>query len=264
MKYFMQVAVLITLLLVFYQNCSQNEAIHLDSIKVNPTTPDSTEYTDGNNNSDNNGNNTNVDNGTSSNLPPEQKYSSCIYNNEEKPHLWSIWGLKNLPKENAQSSRELCNLIELAQCIDGRINPLSISDPLKLSCNIPWTPQIADSLSCEVSGKTILHGHVVILFKEKYAKGANNCIGQVRTCNNGLLTGDIEYSSFTCGEDFYRPASGSTYDCQVNELVVPDGSMMFLFEKSEPTENCSFHERRCIQGRLKGSNTRMSCRPPQK
>ncbi len=266
--------------LLLFQNCAQRDSIHLEKVTASsagpgsgvqdPADPDR-DGSVGGGGTNPGGNNPPTNGGGDGGgyLPPLVNYKSCNIDGMEKPHLWSQWGLKNLPP-TPPNNHAVCNLFELRQCLDGMINPLSVGDPSKTECIAPPLVNPAGTASCMAGGKTILHGHLVVLFKDPVVNGASNCVGQIRRCINGNLTGSNAYSSYVCGESFYKPASGTAYGCKLNGLEIPDGSAIVSFSEEiatvsdkNPKGHCDFEERRCIQGRLSGSKTKNSCLPKE-
>ncbi len=234
------------LLMILFQNCSKNQALHLESTGVTI------------NNDSTIGDITPPDNGTQ--LPPLVDYKSCMINGVERPHLWTSWGLKNLPPAPG-SNNETCDLFELHQCIDGVINPLSVADSSKSSCDTLPLPAGTETNPCVVDGHSIPHGQVSLLFKNAIASDGKNCLAQIRRCVNGALTGDNDYTLFSCGESHYKPSSGQYYDCEVNDTKIPDGAAMVFFREEKPGGSCDMQARRCVQGRLSGRYLNTSCQP---
>jgi len=110
-----------------------------------------------------------------------------------------------------------------------------------------------------VDGVDIPHGQLIVTFRNHLENG--NCIGAVRRCANGSLTGDNTYNAMTCGDSTYKAASGTNYDCKFNGNVIPDGGSQIAFKEQSPVGSCDFEPRRCLQGRLSGSYTFTSCAP---
>ncbi len=52
--------------------------------------------------------------------------------------------------------------------------------------------------SCETDGQIIEHGMNFKLYKESIATQATDCESQVRTCTNGILDGEDEYTYTSC------------------------------------------------------------------
>lgn len=236
-------------LILFFQNCSKNQSISLktvESLEVNDDTP-TDEYDT-------------LPSDPNQTLPPPVQYKSCLQNGVERPHLWTSWGLKNLPP-SGNSSIETCDLFELNQCINGNINPLQIGDSNNKRCDVPTVSSSSDKLPCSVYGRTVPHGHVALLFNTPTASVGKNCLAQIRRCENGNFTGNPEYSYLTCMESNYKPASGTAIDCSWENLIIPDGAAIVLFKDYAPQANCEMKARRCLQGRLSGSFSQLSCYP---
>lgn len=115
-----------------------------------------------------------------------------------------------------------------------------------------------------MDGKPIAHGQIVFSYNSRIATGNNNCVAQIRRCNNGTLTGSNEYAFLTCGESFYKPPNGQAFDCVLNDLKIPDGTITLAFKEESPAADCTFEPRRCIQGRLSGTYTKLGCTPRPK
>ncbi len=239
MKTLIGFTILNLILITAFQNCARNQAVHFDSVKVN-----SVEAT--------------VDDNQAMNLPPLQSYKSCTMpNGTVVPHLYVTWNLKNA------ANGITCDLFEVRQCFDGIMNPTSGSYT-KEHCDIDPMGVVAGKAPCSIDGTSVAHGQIVFAYNTRLATGSNNCVAQIRRCNNGTLTGNNDYSNLTCGESFYKPPNGQAYDCTLNNLKIPDGTISIAFKEDTPAESCLFEPRRCIQGRLSGTFTKLGCTPKPK
>lgn len=243
----------LTLSLLLFQNCEQSSALKIEGMKASTSGQNPPADTISDTNTPNN-------NETDSppNLPPLQNYKSCTLNNEQKPHLWWEWALKNTTLPGS-TVKETCDLFELQQCIDGNINYLS-GDFNDRECTSAPYIKIPTGNPCTVNGKTIPHNHMMVLFENSIAAPGHNCVGQIRRCINGALTGSNQYQSLTCAEPNYKPEVA--YDCQFNGTKVPDGAVIISFYEEfpkitaqNPRGACNFQPRRCIQGRLSDNPT---------
>lgn len=192
--------------------------------------------------------------GTEPDLPPPVVYKSCkLENGTEVPNLWYSWGLQNSAADPTK-----CDLFEVRQCFDGTLHPSSgnFNHPSCLAAGLPYTVQ---TNSCLLDGVDISHGQIIMTFRNQLENG--NCIGAVRRCVNGNLTGDNTYNNITCGNTAYRPASGANYDCKFNGSIIPDGSSQIAFKERSPAGACEFEPRVCLQGRLSGTHAFPSCAP---
>jgi hypothetical protein len=221
-----------------FQNCSKNNAVQFDTIKTKALGEDIIPQP--------------IDD-----LPPIQSYKACnLPDSTTVNHLYYTWGLKNTGTES-----QTCDLFEVRQCFDGIMNPSNGG----FNTDQCITPALVDTGAgqnpCDVEGRAVAHGQLTISFNTRIATGTNNCIGQIRRCNNGALSGSSEYNYATCGESFYKPANDQAYDCTLNGLTIPDGTTTIAFKEENPVGLCDFEPRRCIQGRLSGSFTKAGCVP---
>lgn len=225
-------------LLGFFQNCHKNQAIRMESISSEGTS-------------------TTVDAAQAANLPPMSNYKQCaLPSGTLVDHLYVSWGLRK------DIDGKTCDLFEMRQCYDGAMNPPSPGFN-ETGCDVAKLPPSATQNPCQIDGKTISHGQIVFGFHSRLVTGSNNCIAQVRRCNNGILTGSSEYSYTNCTDALYQPASGKAIDCEFNGSKVSDGATVLAFLEESPTGNCSFEPRRCIQGVLSGKYTKRGCTPKE-
>ncbi len=236
---------ILNLLVIFiFQNCSKNTAIRFETAKISAVNsaqqPQSETPQPVNSNS--------------------TQYKSCLLSNGESVnHLYYQWGLKN-----NESNTRLCDLFELRQCMDGVFNPASTGfDGKTTHCDVPPIVSSGNMTNpCNLDDIAIPHGNLIIAYAAKQVSGTNNCIGQVRRCSNGVLGGTNDYSSSTCAETFAAPTDYKPLDCKLNNINIPDGSTIIAFEKADPSIECKFEVRRCLQGILSGSFSASSCNPP--
>lgn len=106
--------------------------------------------------------------------------------------------------------------------------------------------------SCLFNGETVSHGQTVQAYTNSSVGLGEECIFEMRTCNNGLLSGSNNYD--TCAIDI--PAS-----CLFNGQTIASGVSVPAFLNSSVTygDTCQLEYRTCEDGTLSGSNTFASC-----
>ena len=111
--------------------------------------------------------------------------------------------------------------------------------------------------NCSFNGKTVRHGESVTAYRESSVLYNSSCSSQVRSCNDGTLSGTYAYSSCSVG----NPAN-----CSFNGQVVRHGENVTAYrEQSVPyNSSCSSQTRRCDNGTLSGSYAYGACtvQPP--
>lgn len=106
--------------------------------------------------------------------------------------------------------------------------------------------------SCLFNGQTIAHGGSVEAYPGSYVDLGGECIFELRTCNNGVLSGSNQYASCSIN----LPAS-----CLFNGQTIPSGYSVNAYLNSTVAfgELCSTETRYCVDGALSGSNQYASC-----
>jgi arylsulfatase A-like enzyme len=107
--------------------------------------------------------------------------------------------------------------------------------------------------SCTFNGSTnIKNGNSVTAYKNATVQQGSTCISQSRTCNDGTLSGDYEFSS--CSVDDPAPLAS----CTLDGVTIADGASRNFFNTSTVTapDTCVSHrqKRTCNNGVLSGSN----------
>lgn len=106
--------------------------------------------------------------------------------------------------------------------------------------------------SCLFNGQTVAHGSSVEAYSGSSADLGAECIFEMRTCNNGVLSGSNQYASCSIN----LPAS-----CLFNGQTIADGQSVSAYLSSSVSfgELCSVETRYCVDGALSGSNQYGSC-----
>jgi len=106
--------------------------------------------------------------------------------------------------------------------------------------------------SCLFNGQTIADGQSVTAYTNSSVPFGDSCASEVRTCNNGVLSGSNQYAS--CQVD--QPAS-----CLFNGVTIPSGSSVPAYLTSSVSfgNSCQLEYRTCDNGVLSGSNQYASC-----
>lgn len=114
------------------------------------------------------------------------------------------------------------------------------------------TCQVGGASACLFNGKTVQHGSSIETFLESSVSFGSNCKNEIRTCNNGILSGSYLYAS--CGID--TPKS-----CLFNGSTIPHGGVVKAFLQSSVPfgSNCTAADRTCNNGVLSGTNQFASC-----
>ena len=106
--------------------------------------------------------------------------------------------------------------------------------------------------SCLFNGQTIAHGSSIEAYPVSSVDLGLECIFEMRTCNNGVLSGSNQYASCSIN----LPAS-----CLFNGQTITSGQSTSAYLRSTVPfgELCSVETRYCINGALSGSNQFGSC-----
>lgn len=106
--------------------------------------------------------------------------------------------------------------------------------------------------SCLFAGRTVNSGESVIAYATSMVASGVPCQSQVRTCNNGILSGSWQFSSCVVEQ----PAS-----CLLNGQTIPHGGSQVLYLNSvaDSSGRCPTETRVCTNGTLSGSAKYSSC-----
>lgn len=114
------------------------------------------------------------------------------------------------------------------------------------------TCSMGGNAACLFDGRTIPHGSQVPAYQNSTVANGAVCVGEMRSCNNGVLSGSFNYNN--C--EVSAPAS-----CLFDGQTIPHGDVVKAFESSStpPGVNCTSETRQCLNGRLSGSFSYSSC-----
>lgn len=114
------------------------------------------------------------------------------------------------------------------------------------------TCQVQAPASCLFNGETVSHGQSVQAYTNSSVGLGEECVFEMRTCNNGTLSGSNSYA--TCAVDM--PAS-----CLFNGQTIANGASVpaFLTSSVNYGETCQLEYRNCEDGVLSGSNSFAAC-----
>ena len=128
------------------------------------------------------------------------------------------------------------------------------------SCNIGFlsgsynygTCAVNTPASCLFNGQTIAHGISIEAYPGSSVDLGAECIFEMRTCNNGVLSGSNQFASCSIN----LPAS-----CLFNgQTIISGQSANAYLNSSVPFgQLCSAETRYCVNGALSGSNQYASC-----
>ena len=106
--------------------------------------------------------------------------------------------------------------------------------------------------SCLFNGQTVAHGGQVTAFVASSVAYGQSCQSEIRTCNNGVLSGSATYAS--CA-----PAAAAS--CLFNGQTIPHEGVVKGYRNSTVTygQTCVAQDRICNNGSLSGSYTFASC-----
>ncbi len=112
--------------------------------------------------------------------------------------------------------------------------------------------QIGQAASCLFNGETILSGDSVTAYTTANVAAGTACSSEVRTCNNGVLSGSNQFASCTVD----TPAA-----CLFNGQTIADGASVPAYVSSSVPNGgeCLMEYRTCTNGLLSGTNQFTSC-----
>jgi hypothetical protein len=267
MKALIQISIITTILALAFQNCAKNDGIRFVEVKSLDTEKQGNGT--GGTLPNDVGTITPIDPGTD----PNDRENGC--GTEFK------FGLGNFPYYSSitQRTEQMCDLIEIRYCFNGAIN--GSSDSKKFNYTPPLVCSVfgiksSSSRTCVEDGRVLPHGHSAIFFQGTTVGDLDNCIGQIRMCDNGVLyPQNSPFKHNTCGTTAYTPPPPSS-DCTFNGEKVPDGSIVMGYLELNPTphpeapfndpqgKRCHFAPKRCLSGKLTQPQYQFSsCNPKE-
>lgn len=163
--------------------------------------------------------------------------ASCLFDGKTILHGESTSAFLN----SSESFGSTCQL-EFRTCENGVLS----------GSNQYSTCLINEPASCLFNGQTIAHGENVNAFLNSNVEFGSSCQTEVRSCNNGVLSGTNEYASCSVGE---------SASCLFNGQTMAHGEIITAFEKSnvEYGQACTAETRVCDNGHLSGTFSYASC-----
>jgi hypothetical protein len=175
------------------------------------------------------------------------QYASCLDSAQQKCTVGAIT-VENgssrtfFSRPRVDAGQSCNNYADIRTCTNGSISGSSNHTYPNCSTDIPD--------SCSINNITISHGSSRTFYSAGAALNGATCasISQTRTCNDGVLSGDSQYSTTTC-------AVGG---CTLDNIIVPNGSTKtFYFAQYVPSnEQCSSYamQRTCTNGTFNGTS----------
>lgn len=106
--------------------------------------------------------------------------------------------------------------------------------------------------SCSFNGRAIAHGQTVTAYQSSNSAAGQSCVSQIRTCNNGSLSGSYTFGSCTASPNA---------SCLFNGQTINHGQSVTAYARSYINfgESCTAELRTCTNGSLSGSYSFTSC-----
>ena len=163
----------------------------------------------------------------------------CNFGNRKVPDGKTVTAYQT----DSVSFGESC-LSEVRTCIDGELD----GDYQFKSCKVD-KPE-----GCAFGGQMVEHGQSFDAYFEAKVAFGETCLSQVRSCNDGILGGNINYS-------FPKCEVKEAKSCELNGKNIPhEESITTFFSASAAfAETCQSQVRSCVDGALSGSYKYESC-----
>lgn len=163
--------------------------------------------------------------------------SACLFNGQTIAHQGSVTAYQNstVPAgSTCVSQQRTCN----NGVLSGTYNIASCT--------------VSAPLSCMFNGQTVPHGQNVTAYQSSTVNFGQSCTSQVRSCNNGSLSGSYSYSSCVVN---------SAASCLFNGQTINHGQSVTAFPSSTVAygQTCQPETRTCYNGTLSGSATFANC-----
>lgn len=167
--------------------------------------------------------------------------ASCLFNGQTIAHGQTVTGYYSSSAAYGSSC-----LPQARTCNNGVLS----GSYTYASCSV------GAAASCLFNGQTIAHGQSVTAFATSTAAYGSSCSSQVRSCDNGTLSGSYAYAS--C-------AASTAQSCLFNGQTVADGQSVPAYTTSlvdGSVDNCAYHVemRTCSNGFLSGSAPYSTCK----
>lgn len=164
---------------------------------------------------------------------------ACLFDGKTVPHNAVVKAYQN----STVTYGQLC-VAEDRKCTNG-----ILGGSYQYGSCVPGAPA-----SCQFDGRTITHGDQVVAYQNSTVAYGDSCVSQVRSCDNGELSGNYTKSSCAVGV----PAT-----CTFNNQTVAHGQSIPAYANSSVPygEKCMAEQRVCNNGALSGHNRYATCAP---
>jgi hypothetical protein len=107
-------------------------------------------------------------------------------------------------------------------------------------------------LNCSFNNETVLHGSSIVAFQANQVAYGNQCVSEVRSCVNGVLSGTLNEKN--CVVEAPK-------NCLINNTAVVHGSSVTTYSSSTVPygQSCQSQVRACSNGHLSGSYSYETC-----
>ncbi len=162
---------------------------------------------------------------------------SCLFNGNSVSNSTQVTAYRNATVPFGQTCTS-----ELRTCNDGVLS----GSFQEASCSV------VPATACALGNEIIPHGGQTTAYRQSQVQAGQVCQSEVRTCQNGTLSGS--YTNQSC-----QVAPAAT--CVFNGQVVPNGQQVQAFQSSEVNfgQSCTTQNRTCTNGSLSGSYEYDSC-----
>lgn len=112
--------------------------------------------------------------------------------------------------------------------------------------------------NCSVGGVSVAHGSSRTFYSRTSTSGSCSTYDQVRSCNDGVMSGSGSYRYSSCSVSSPAPAPSPTYEnCSAGGVSVAHGSSRTFYSRATADGSCSAYAqtRSCNDGALTGSGS---------
>lgn len=187
----------------------------------------------------------NSQNCVGANCPQPPPPGACVFNGVTIPEGQSViaYLLSNV------ATGEVC-LQETRTCINGTLTGTYAHG----TCTVGPPP----NTPCMFNGVMVPPGVGVIAYKDPSVPAGQQCVFEIRICNNGVLSGTFTHPSCSSGD--MCPPDGKKH-CTFNGKPVAHGSYVkaYKYDQVKKGSECKYEKRYCDNGKLSGSYQHASC-----
>jgi hypothetical protein len=172
--------------------------------------------------------------------------ASCLFDGQTIPHNSSVVAFESSRADFGQTC-----VSQTRSCVNGQLSGTYSNA----------TCVVNEPAHCQFNGATVSHGESVIAYNVAQSTETVNCLSEVRSCTNGVLSGSFINTACVTPPPVIPPDPTPELGCMVNGKEIASGASVTLFMNSQVVSPavCESELRECKNGVLSGSATAETC-----